>query len=268
MSTTATEQGIIDGLDENLYHAHEALSQSQMKVLLDNPARYRWQLDHPQPHRDVFDFGHAVHAKILGVGLAIAALDFDSWRTKAAQEAKAAARAEGKVPMLAADVAKVDAMAEAALSHRAARAILENSGPVEQSMFWTDEATGVACRGRVDKVAHTRNGAALVDLKSCVDASPHGFTKAVWNFSYHQQRGTYTAGYEAITGELPGFYFIAVEKDAPHFTAVYALDDVATRRGDDLYRDALDLYVRCSEADDWPAYGDDVQTLTSPRWAS
>lgn len=265
----ATEQGIVPDLDENLYHAHEALSQSQMKVLLDCPAKYKWSLTHPQPHRDVFDLGHAIHGKILGVGLDVVQVDADSWRGKAAQEAKAAARAEGKVPLLAADVAKVDAIAESVLAHRAARAILEAPGTYEESMFWTDPETGVQCRGRVDKRTALADGTpALVDLKSTADASPAGFAKSVWNFGYHMQRGTYTAGHEAITGETPGFYFIAVEKEPPHLVGVYVLDATAIYRGEQMYRDALDLYVRCTEADYWPGYADEITELASPRWAS
>ena len=66
------------GVPEREYHADPAFSQSQAKVLLDSPAKYRWQRDNPPAPRDHFDFGHAVHAKVLGIGL-------DFWRIDAAR---------------------------------------------------------------------------------------------------------------------------------------------------------------------------------------
>ena len=73
--------GIRLNVPEVDYHAHPAFSQSQAKVLLQSPAKYHYRLTHPEPPRDVFDFGHAVHAKVLGVGLVFDTIDADSWRT-------------------------------------------------------------------------------------------------------------------------------------------------------------------------------------------
>ena len=106
-------------LDELAYHAHPALSQSGAKLLLDCPARFRWEMDN-RTERDAFDIGHAVHAKVLGEGAPIAVIPATG-RTKAEQtahrEAKEAARAEGKTPVTAEQAAEVDAMAEAVLVH-------------------------------------------------------------------------------------------------------------------------------------------------------
>ena len=57
--------GIHDGVPEADYFASPALSQSQAKTLLDCPARYRWERENPQPHRDAFDIGHAAHSLSL-----------------------------------------------------------------------------------------------------------------------------------------------------------------------------------------------------------
>ena len=43
--------GIHADVEEIAYHADPAFSQSQAKVLLESPARYRWRLTHPAaPH--------------------------------------------------------------------------------------------------------------------------------------------------------------------------------------------------------------------------
>lgn len=262
--------GIVPDLDEATYHRHPAISQSQLKTLLDCPARFAYEREHGRPHRAVYDHGHAVHTAILGVGGETVVIDADHWRTKAAREARDAARADGKVPLLAEEAAKIAAVKDAVMAHPAARVVLEAPGPVEQSMFWTDAETGIDLRGRVDKVATLADGSshALVDLKTTTSAAPHRFARSVWDYGYHLQRACYLAGWEAITGEACEFVFVVVEKDAPHLTAVYTLDELAAEAGHRDYRDALDTYLRCSESGDWPGYGDDIQTLPSPRWAS
>ena len=69
---------------EAAYHASPGLSASGMKLLLDCPARYRWEMDHPVV-KDVYDFGSIVHRLVLNSGPDIVPVDADSWRTKAAK---------------------------------------------------------------------------------------------------------------------------------------------------------------------------------------
>ena len=258
--------GIRLNVPEVDYHAHPAFSQSQAKVLLQSPAKYHYRLTHPEPPRDVFDFGHAVHAKVLGVGLDFDTIDADSWRTKAAQDARDASRAAGRVPLLAKDMHAADVMAEAVLAHPGARAILETEGDVEASLFWTD-ATGVECRGRVDKLAATAAGLVNVDLKTTADASLRGFAKSAANFGYHLQAAAYEDGLRHLTGEDCPTVLIAVEKDAPHLVALYEFPADEIARGLDKWRDALDSLVKYREADYWPGYPDSIQPLYLPTWA-
>ena len=269
--------GIHLDVPEVEYHADPAFSQSQAKVLLDSPAKYQWRLANPEPPRDVFDFGHAVHAKVLGVGLDFWKVDADDWRTKAAQQQRDAARSYGFVPMLAKDLAKADAMAEAVLDNKGARAILESEGDVEVSMWW--ELTGyvagegesadsvVACRGRVDKLATNADGLVIADLKTTQDASPRGFASSAAKFGYRLQGGAYADGIEHITGERPPVVFIAVEKEPPHLVGLYSLNEWDIDAGRVKWREAVDLLATCRHRNEWPAYSPDIQPLDLPAWA-
>ena len=259
--------GIRLGVPEVEYHQHPAFSQSQAKVLLDSPAKYHYRLTHPEPPRDVFDFGHAVHAKVLGVGLDFLTIEADDWRSKAARDARDAARADGMVPMLAKDLARADVMAEAVLAHTGARAILETEGDVEASMFWTDADTGVHCRGRIDKLAATAAGLVNVDLKTTADASMRGFAKSAANFGYHLQAAAYEDGLRRLTGEDCPTVLIAVEKEPPHLVALYEFPADEIARGLDKWRDALDALVKYRAGDYWPGYPDSIQPLYLPSWA-
>jgi len=260
-------KGLVPDFPEPEYHADPALSQSSAKVLLDCPARYKWQLDHPRKDTAAFDVGHAAHAKVLGVGAN------GSVSTTAAKAFIAEARAAGQVPLKSDVAASVDAMAEAVLTHPMARLILEREGDAEQSAWWTDHAddgTPVACRARFDKVTTTVAGLpALVDLKTTgKSAAASPFARSVVDFGYDLQDDWYSTGFELITGQRPSFVFIVVEKEAPHLVGVHTLDVTFKERGARLRRDALNLYAACVAADSWPAHGDDINVLTPPRWAS
>jgi hypothetical protein len=255
------------GVPETEYHADPAFSQSQAKVLLDSPARYRWQRDNPPGPRDVFDFGHAVHAKVLGIGLDFWRIDADDWRTVAIRKERDDARANGFVPMLGKDLDKAQRMASAVLTHPGARRILETEGDVEASMWWTDKDTDVECRGRVDKLAATDGGLVNVDLKSTTDASPRAFAKAAANYLYHLQAAAYEDGLRHVSGEECPTVLIVVEKEPPHLVALYEFPAEEVARGLDKWRDALDALVKYREADYWPGYPDTIQPLYLPAWA-
>lgn len=265
--------GLVPGVPETTYHADPALSQSQAKVLLDCPARYRWQLDNPREDTAYFDIGHQAHAKVLGIGAPLLVVDLADKRSKAWKEAETAAREAGATPLLRKDADAVDRMAEAVLAHPTARAILEREGDSELSAWWQDVADdgyAVNCRARFDRVTTTLSEQpALVDLKTTArSAAPGTFAKAVVDYGYDLQAAWYTHGFEVITGQPASFTLIAVEKDAPHLVAVHTLDDYFLERGERLRREAINTYAACAAADEWPAHGTEIHVLTPPRWAS
>ncbi len=273
--------GIHQGIPEDTYHADPRFSQSAATVLLDSPAIYRWQLDHPEPPRDVFDVGSAVHAKVLGVGQPIVAIPDDYFGKNGAWTNKArdfcdGVRAEDGIPLRAEVVAQVDAMAESVLRHEGARAILEAEGDVEVTLAWTlpgtdhgdGEEIGVECRGRVDKVAASDQGIYLADLKTTQDASPRGFALSAAKYGYRLQGGAYTDAWDHTTGDAPaGFLFIAVEKTAPYLVGLYQLTEWDTTAGRDRWLEAVDLYATCRARDEWPGYSAAIEPLDLPAWA-
>ncbi|MEC4616304.1 PD-(D/E)XK nuclease-like domain-containing protein [Tsukamurella tyrosinosolvens] len=96
-----------------------------------------------------FDTGSLVHKLVLGEGADIVVVDAKDWRTKAAQEARDAAREEGKIPALTKDMQAAQAITEQ-VYERPIAANLFSVGEPEVSMYATDIETGVRMRGRVD----------------------------------------------------------------------------------------------------------------------
>jgi hypothetical protein len=256
--------GFIDDLDEATYHAHPtSLSVTGAKTLLKAPALYKWQQDHPV-HKDVFDFGSAAHALVLGVGADICAVDYDSWRSKAAQEERDQIRADGCVPLLTADYVKVQAMADVLSSHRLAMRLLSDGKP-EVSAFAVDEATGVLRRGRFDWLGPT----ILTDYKTAASSEPGAFVKAAANFGYHMQAGWYLDLARDLGHPAQAFAFIVQEKEAPYLVTIIELPADLVEVGRARNRRALERFRDCTESGIWPGYVPDDQFATpaAPRWA-
>jgi hypothetical protein len=271
---TPTGDAVVRDLPHDAYLQHPALSASQAKVLVQpgGPARYRYQLDNPQPPRDVFDFGHAAHAMVLGVGPSMITVNAPDWRTKAAQQERDAIRAAGAIPLLEADGDRVLGMAAALKAHPVASRLLHpDSGEPEVSLFWTDDVYGVDRRGRVDWLRRPDPDGRLilVDYKTTSDASPAGIARSVWQYGYTLQAAWYR---ELVIGlglaRSAPFVFVFQEKDPPYLVHCVELDEQALLIGAELCERALKIYARCREVDRWPGYADEALSLVSlPPWA-
>lgn len=269
MSTeTLTERdGLVLGMPEAEYHGGPELSSTGAKAILQSPAKYQWEREHPV-HKDVYDVGTVAHALVLGTPLDVVVIEADDWRTKAAQEERKGAHAAGKVPLLRDTWATVQAMADKVLTHPAARALLERDGVAEASAFWTDDETGVPCRARFDWLTENDGRTLGVDYKTTTDASPRGFASSVAKFGYFQQDPFYLDALAALGHDDPGFVFIAQEKEAPYLVGVYELRHADREMGRERNVLARQVWRDCTQAGVWPAYSDDVQFLDLPRWVT
>jgi hypothetical protein len=274
---TAFEAGIYPDMPEDFYHADPvpggSLSVSGAKLLVPPscPAAYAWRREHPKVSA-TFDYGTAAHKYVLGTGPEIAVVDAADWRTKAAREAREEAHAAGAVPLLAAELAEVQAMAGAIRAHPIAGALLDPArGKAEQSMFWRDEETGVWRRGRFDFLPYQQEVRRFViaDYKTTAAADRDSVAKSVANFSYHMQAAQYIDGARALdVDDDPAFLFVFQEKAAPYLIHVIGLGDADIEHGRDLNRLACEIWRDCTEAGYWPGYSDDDITYVElPRWA-
>ncbi|GII98362.1 PDDEXK-like uncharacterized protein DUF3799 [Sediminihabitans luteus] len=255
--------GIHASIPELEYHTLPGLSSTGIKHLLDCPARYEHERTH-RTEKKAFDLGHAVHELVLGEGMGIEVVEADSWRTKAAQEARDAARAAGLVPMLVADHARARVAADAVLAHPDAGRLLTGGMP-EVSVLWDDPTTGVRCRGRLD---YWHEGAhVVVDLKTTArSAAPRGIDRLAQSLGWHTQAAHYRAGVEHLTGRAPRFLHVVVEVDAPHLVSVVELDADYLAIGAADVRHAIDTYAHCAESGEWPGYAPGVHQIAPPRW--
>lgn len=262
--------GIVHDLPEELYHAHSSLSSTQVKWLLESPARYRYNLDHTQPHKKAYDVGSAVHAKVLGTGWGVVEIPAEKLSkagtigTDAARAFIAEARTKSLIPLKAAEVAEVNAIAESVLRDPDARRALERT-QAEVSVFATDPDTGVALRCRFDALHEDLDLA--VDLKTMAGRSTKaGFSKQVADMHYDVSHEHYLDTLELATGVRPPKLYIVVEKNPPYFTAVFRLSADEIEMGRKDARSARALLAACRTADTWPHRRYGVQTTEPPMY--
>jgi hypothetical protein len=266
--------GVFSDMPMAEYQAVKALSAGGAWILSEEcPARY-WQESPFNPEataetRRAFDIGTALHLAVLEpdvLAQRVIVINTENYRTKSAQEAREAAYAAGKTPLLAREFALVEAMDLALRRHRIAAELLAG-GRSEVSLFWQDEDSGVACKARVDRIAPGWKH--LIDLKTCASAAPRAFQARAFDDGHFLRAAWYLEGAIAVTGTLPDSYiFVCVEKDPPHVVSCFTLDERALAWGAQIMRRALRRFARCQAAQDWRAgYVQDITTLGLPSWS-
>lgn len=269
-----TEPGVYD-MTAEVYHRDPvpggSLSSTGARRLLPPscPAKFKWELDHPRPHKVEFDIGHAVHKLVLGDGPEIVIVDADDWKTAKARDERDEAYALGSVPLLERQFLEVQAMVRSIRAHPVANALFAHGrGRPEQSLFWVDVPTRVWRRARLDWLPDPDSGRMIAgDLKTGHDASPEGIEKAVRQHGYHLQAAWYLDGIEALgLAADPAFVFVFVEKTPPYLVTVAEVDALALRIARELNHQALETFRTCTASGLWPGYSDQVIPARLPAW--
>jgi len=249
-----TDARIYPDMTNAEYHAHKgALSSSGARLLLDkSPLHFKVRQEKSETN-EAFEVGTLTHSLVLeNDESAAVVLDYDSWRTKAAKEAAAEARAAGKIPVLPEKWDEIRAMRDAVWANPDA-ALLLSGGKAEQSVFWKREGALLRCRPDY-YVPDSPIGPICIDLKTSVSADPRKFEASASDYGYFHQQAWYEDGIEALTGTRPVFAFIVVEKGDVPAVSLPELDayDVDIARIDNYA--AIELWNKCRAADEWPGY--------------
>lgn len=218
-----------------------------------------------------FDIGTAAHALLLEGGGNIEIIDAPDWRTKAAKEAREAARAVGKTPLLAhvqQDViAMVDALRGQLDRHTDGGAEMFTGGEAEQTLVWIDD--GVWCRARVDWLRS--DPTAIDDYKTTsASANPDAWTRTMFSTGFDLQAAWYLRGLRALTGERlddpATFRFAVQETFKPYAVSVIALNPDALLLAEKKCLYALEQWREARASNDWRGYARRTAFATVPPW--
>lgn len=175
---------------------------------------------------------------------------------------------EGKFVVDAERRLRIEKTVAAIKANQRAASLLSQQGEAEYSIFWTDEATGLRCKCRVD---YFSQDVASVDLKTTADPSPQAYARSIVNLGYHRKLAHYCAGLRALCGRSVPLVHIAACTHDPHLVANYDIDDRdqrGNRLGERQRRATLLELAECYRTGDWrEPFEKQITKLRLPGWA-
>ena len=283
-------------MDEAVYHTDPcpmpSLSASTAKILVRGSPLHAWNSHPKNPVAEKWEpknrmqIGKAVHAAVFG-GASLSVIEADSYRTKAAKEARDEALEAGLIPILHQDLETVYAMAEVC------RQRFEDlyGGPqyhAERVAIWRCPRTGGWRRAMLDSSAH--EAPIIVDLKTTGSAvDDESVIKRIFADGHHIQAAAYEEAMETLNPEWEGrvqFYFQYQEQNAPYaLSRPFHIGEMGMTLGREQWRAAGAIWDACVEkmqsikespdfddedpnpfGDAFPAFGITPQEANPPVW--
>jgi len=272
--------GFHRGVNPATYHADPcsgpSLSSTIANLILDrSPAHAK--LAHPRLGVGYLDTeeetpnmarGTLLHRLLLGRGADIVAVDARDWRTNKAKEDRAAAEANGQIPVLGHKLKEAELASEVIRAHLGEFGIELEPKNSEIVAVWEDktsEGRPVLCRGLLDNF----DGTTIYDPKFTDDASPETIQKQIVRMGYAVQAAAYTRGAERLMPDMAGrirFVFLFCEPTAPYAVTPVELSGEFKEYGERRWLRALETWERCLREKRWPLYTEHVMTIEPPPW--
>jgi exodeoxyribonuclease VIII len=255
------------GMTEADYRNALGLSQSSLKIFSKSPAHYLASTEEKSEPSDAMILGSVFHAIMLQPEKALELyavklkVDGRSKEGKAYNENFAIENA-GKFIINTEQEAQLIAMRRSILGHAKAVELLDNSDYKELPVFGTyfTPYGDVRLKGLID--AYDSERGFVNDIKTCEDASPEGFRKAIWERRYDLQNVQYDWLLNNAGKPVNQFNFICIEKKPPYAVAVYSISAKSLLKSAG-YWDCLVLeYGACTSSGIWKAYSDDIVELS------
>lgn len=242
---------------------HTLLTQSPAHAWSDSP----WNPNRERDDSNTADLGSYAHAMLLEGAANFASVDAKDWRTKAAQEARYIARADGLIPILTHQIAEVETMVAVAQGYIAKSELagLFDDGKPEQTLIWTEthDAGEVLCKARPDWLSERW----MLHYKTTTNVNPRAFSRLAGNMGYDMALMFYLRGLNEILPDNEVNHFIlAQEQTAPYacklFDLTAARADVAERQ----VERAIGVWARCLASGRFPAYDGSVHSIDLQPW--
>lgn len=254
--------------DEQYHSDRTALSSSGLREALDTAQNFFSKVIRGTKRKetDAMRLGTAAHLAILEPEQFkkryIVMPDFGDFRSPKNREARdewLAGLPSSAMVLTQEQLDKLCYMIDSLLKHTVAVNMLKD-GIQEAVGYFREPETGIKCRFKPDFLRHDLK--VLPDLKTCRDASPRGFQKAIIEKGYHIQLGFYEMGVQAIHKRVPdNVAFIAVENEEPYHVCVYIASPAMREVSAAMIRKGLHVIKRGMETGNWPGYQEGLAEL-------
>jgi exodeoxyribonuclease VIII len=245
------------------YDAIDAVNYSTLKELRRSPLHYAHRLKTPREDSTRLALGRAVHTAVFEPDRFFLDYALFPGARRAGKDWDECCKANrGRTILKSEEYRTALAIRDAVRSHPVAGPALTPPGEAEKSIVWTDEATGLRAKGRID---WWRVGL-FCDLKTTSDVDRDRFGALAYRMGYHGQLSFYRAGLIANGLDAPVPRIIAVEAAPPHDVAVFPLDDDLLYQGEILCAELLAAAAAFKFSGLAPGRYPEEVALTLPPW--
>ena len=250
------------------YQGVVGVNWSSLKWLRVSPKHYEHHLRQPPEDRASLMAGRAFHTAVLEPDRF--PIDYAVFTGPARRgeewEAFKAANA-GRTILKETEYAEALAIRDSVRAHKKASRILTGGLP-EQVLVWTDPATKIVCKGRVDYLRPD----GFVDLKRTTSRTfdLRRFGTVAHDYGYHLQAAFYRRGIASLSGVPTSdvrAWVVGVEGSAPFDVGLFPWDPEALGAADWELDQLLAKLAECRKRKKWPGRYEDETTLTLPAWA-
>ena len=249
-------------LTNEQYHAHEAISSSDVKTVHSTSVLH-WK-NKVWKDSPALTLGTAVHALVLEPEADLIVRGPEDRRGNKWKEAQAAADLNGQLLLTETDFDKARAMADALLEHPAGQRMAGAETLNERSIFVTDPDLGINLKCRPDSLDVARGF--IYDIKTCADASPNGFARAVQTYGYAIQAAFYLHVCRLEGLRPKAFVFACVEKEPPYAVGMHMLTKEYLDWGHSQMMLTLDQIKTAQQSGNFTTGWPEVNYIDLPRW--
>jgi exodeoxyribonuclease VIII len=269
MSELIYQNGVYD-ITNNEYHKSHGISRSKLMLFNKSPYHYWYEFLSGEADKKestpAMNIGSAFHTLLLEPAKfnnEFCVSPKVDRRTKQGKEEFDAFlnESEGKIVLTDEQYTKVSRMVSLVSQDEIVQTLLADS-VFEQSIFWTDEETGIQFKTRPD----IWSSKMIVDLKTTTDLSTGAFTRSAITYGYYLQAAMAYEAAKAIGRPFEVFTILACEKEAPYFPRVFIMGDTALQKGIDQFNRYKRKLKECMDSNKWPGYP--VQELEFPEWGN
>lgn len=254
--------GVIHGMANWRYHEQNGISSTAVKTV------YKKSLAHWKGERRkssaAFNLGNAVHALLLEEDKDLVV---KGPKTKASKAFKELEETLSDDQVLLTEV-------EYNVAHRMARSALENKDCAdmlrhkeranEVSIFVKCPRTGLELKTRPDLMISSEGS--VVDVKTTIDASPRGFSKEVFKYSYDLQASFYLYVCQLGGFDVKEFSFIAIEKSAPYVAHTHVVGPELMANATERMHHTLDIIANAEKEENFNTGWGSYTLLELPKW--
>jgi exodeoxyribonuclease VIII len=263
--------GIHSNISITDYHKSHGISNSGLNLIREAPAKYYYQylsgLFQKEDTKATL-LGSAVHMLALEPELfqnffAVLPEGLDR-RTKDGKMIYEQFLISGKSLLKDDEFRKASRMAYSIRSNKAFKAIIDSrgAGHIENSLYWR-HPSGTLLKSRPDWFCDD----IIIDIKTTESAEEYAFCRSIAEYGYHRQAHLSTSGLTKLRERnYKHVLLVAVEKEEPHLTANYMIEESAMRIAHDEVEEAIETYHECLERNEWPGYPETIGTISLPNW--